>query len=91
MDAIEIMTNEEAIGVATEVVAKGGSKTEVLKVLAGLGITGVIAYAIYKLVKHISAKRKARKKELAAASEEDYTYSDESDLDDEDEDVEDEE
>lgn len=82
MDAIEIMTNEEAMEAAAEVVAKGGSKTAVLKVLAGLGITGVIALAIYKLVKHISAKRKA-KKNLLAAGEVDDTDFEEDDIDDE--------
>ena len=82
MDAIEIMNNEEAMEAAAEIVAKGGSKTKVLKVLAKLGITGVVAIITYKLVKLILAKRRA-KKELDAADA-DYIYSDEDDLDDED-------
>ena len=87
MDAIEIM-NGEAMDTAAEIVSKGGSKTEVLKALAALGITGVIALAIYKLVKFMQARRKAKKEQLEAGAIV-YPNIDEDDI--EDDDVEDEE
>jgi hypothetical protein len=78
MNATEIMTNEEVNGVTTEIVT-GGSKTAV-KVIAAIGGAGLVGYVIYKGVKAIAKRRKA-KKELIEATE-GYNYLDESDLED---------
>jgi hypothetical protein len=83
---MEIMTNEEVKEVTTEVVT-GGSNT-IVKAAAGIGIAGLAGFGIYKLVKHISAKRKAKKEQLEA-SKAVYPDFNENEIDDE-EDVEDE-
>ena len=81
MNANEIMTNEEAMEVAAEIVSNGGSKTRVLKALAALGFTGAVALIIYKLVKAISARRKAKKEQFEAEAGS-YREIDEDDIDD---------
>lgn len=86
MDAMEIMTNDEVKEVTTEIVT-GGSNTAI-KVIAGVGAAGIVGFAIYKAVKHISAKRKAKKEQFEAAKVVNPDFN-ENDLDDED--VEDEE
>ena len=80
MDAMEIMTNEEVNEVTTEIVT-GGSKAA-LKVVAGVGAAGLVGYGIYKLVKLILAKRKAKKDLLGDT--EGYNDLDEDDVDNDD-------
>ena len=82
MNANEIMTNEEVMEAVTTEIVNGGSKKDVLKLLAGIGITGVVAYAIYRLAKFLIAKRKAKKEQLEAAKVV-YPDFDENDLEDE--------
>lgn len=80
MDAMEIMTNEEVNEVTTEIVT-GGSNVAV-KVAAGVGVAGLVGFGIYKLVKLISAKRKAKKEQLDEIKG--YDELDEDDIDDDD-------
>lgn len=78
MNATEIMTNEEVNGVTTEIV-KGGFNMKALKFAGGVGLVGLVGFGIYKGIKYISAKRKAKKELLEAADEaydEDFEYAD---------------
>lgn len=81
MNANEITTMEEVTDVTTEIVTGGTSMAK--KVIAGVGGAGLVAFAAYKVVKLISAKRKAKKERLAEDNGEYPAEFEENDVEDE--------
>lgn len=79
MNANEIIKTDKAMEAAAEIVTGGSGKKA--KIFIELGVAGAVGFIIYKTVKHISAKRKAKKEQLELSAE-NYSDLDEDDLDD---------